>query len=108
MYDAQPPNHESAEVNSFAAGKLIAVVFLLINYYYLLFIAGTMASERKKSANFTACEVEVLVDEVAAHRAVLFGKFGSGVSNAAKIEMWKKITEKINAGNGERFDLWKA
>ena len=59
-----------------------------------------MALEKKKSANFTACEVEVLVEEVAAHRGVLFGKFGSGISNAIKIETWKKITEKINAGNG--------
>jgi len=59
-----------------------------------------MAVEKKKSANFTACEMEVLVEEVAAHRGVLFGKFGSGISNALKVETWKKITERINASNG--------
>jgi Myb/SANT-like DNA-binding domain len=59
-----------------------------------------MAMEKKKSANFSVSEIEMLVEEVAVHRGVLFGKFGSGISNSMKVETWKKITEKINAGNG--------
>jgi len=64
-----------------------------------------MTSEKKKSANFSASEVEMLVEEVAVHRRVLFGKFGSGISNAMKIETWKRIAEKINAGNGGEVRL---
>ena len=59
-------------------------------------------TDKKKSSNFSAAEVGVLVDEVEMHKAVLFAKFGSNVSNSMKTKLWQDITEKVNAvGVGE-------
>lgn len=59
-------------------------------------------TDKKKSSNFSAAEVEVLVDEVEMHKSFLFAKFGSNVSNSMKTKLWQDITEKVNAvGVGE-------
>ena len=53
----------------------------------------------KKSCNFSAREIEVLVDSVESSKELLFAKFGGGVSNAAKIDMWRRIAQAVNAVN---------
>lgn len=62
-----------------------------------------MASDKKKSTNFSAKEIGVLVDEIAASKTLLFSKFGQpGVSNAAKNDRWRRIAELVTAvGGGE-------
>ena len=61
-----------------------------------------MSSDKKKSSNFSAREIGILVEEVAARKSILFAKFGSGVSSSTKIDAWQAIHERINsASEGE-------
>ena len=61
-----------------------------------------MAAEKKKSSNFNGREIEVLVDAISESKGLLFAKFGSMVTNAAKNEKWRQVTELVNsASDGE-------
>jgi len=55
---------------------------------------------KKKSANFTKIEVDMLVDEVEENREILFGKLSSTLTAHIKHSVWEKITNKINAVSG--------
>ena len=48
-------------------------------------------TDKKKSSNFSGAEVGVVVDEVEMHKAVLFAKFGSNVSNSMKTKFWLHV-----------------
>ena len=61
-----------------------------------------MATDKKKSSNFSGREIEVLVDAILESKGLLFAKFGSMVTNAAKNEKWRQVTELVNsASDGE-------
>jgi len=61
-----------------------------------------MAAEKKKSINFNGREIEVLVDAISESKGLLFAKFGSMVTNYAKNEKWRQVTELVNsASDGE-------
>ena len=61
-----------------------------------------MAAEKKKSSNFNGREIEVLVDAILESKGLLFAKFGSMVTNAAKNEKWRQVTDLVNsASDGE-------
>lgn len=61
-----------------------------------------MAAEKKKSSNFNSREIEVLVDAISDSKGLLFAKFGSMVTNAAKNDKWRQVTELVNsASDGE-------
>jgi len=47
--------------------------------------------ERKRQPNFNAEEIEMLVSGVERRSKLLFGKFGSLVSSAAKDKGWKEV-----------------
>lgn len=55
------------------------------------------ASGKTKKRNFTDCEVEVLIDEVAQRRVVLFGGHSTGITNAKKACEWQRVTDAVNA-----------
>ena len=53
----------------------------------------------KKSKNFTKQELEVLVDSVYEHKAILTSKFKSNITNEDKNRLWDQIlvTNKVNS-----------
>jgi len=55
---------------------------------------------KKKSANFTKTEVDMLMDEVEENRKILIGKLLSTLTAHMKHCIWQKITDKINTVSG--------
>jgi len=57
---------------------------------------------KKKSANFTKAEIDVMVAEIHTRRDVLFGKLGVGLSGEMKKKAWEEVAAKVNeVGVGE-------
>ena len=53
-------------------------------------------AKRKRSANFTAREVETLVTEVEKRKEVLFGKLSGNVTGDLKNKAWAEVTASVN------------
>ena len=53
--------------------------------------------KRKRKANFTTEELEILVDEVSKRKRILFDKFNDSLSIKTKVDTWKDIASKVNA-----------
>ena len=61
---------------------------------------GAMAesmSKVKKSRNFSAAEVEVLIENVEKYKTILNSRLKNSVTNADKRRVWEKICTRINA-----------
>ena len=56
-----------------------------------------------RKPQFSANELEVLIDMVEQHKTVLFSKLKNTVTNAKKKDTWNAITEQVNSvGTGYR------
>jgi len=56
--------------------------------------------QKKKTSNFTKCEIDTLVDEVECHKELLFGKLSGTITSDIKKACWSDITAKVNAVSG--------
>ena len=57
---------------------------------------------KKKSANFTKTEIDMMVMAIESRRGVLFGKLGVGLSAEMKKKAWEEVAAKVNeVGVGE-------
>jgi Myb/SANT-like DNA-binding domain len=56
-----------------------------------------MAEKRKRSINFTAEEVRVLVEETAAKSDIINGEFSSTITKLTKDRAWQMIADAVNA-----------
>ena len=59
---------------------------------------STMSSQQRHP-NFRLEDLEILVEKMAEHKQVLFGKFSNSVTADSKVKIWEKITSQINASN---------
>jgi hypothetical protein len=57
--------------------------------------------KKTRARNFTADEIDILVDEVTKHTVVLFAKQSDTVTNSLKTKRWAKIASLLNAVNGK-------
>lgn len=55
---------------------------------------------KKKSANFSKQEIEVLISEVESKKDILFAKFGPGITSDVKSEGWADVAMKVNSVSG--------
>jgi hypothetical protein len=53
----------------------------------------------KRNPNFSESELQTLLTEVEKHKALLFSKLSSVVTNSAKKRAWDTICSRINAVN---------
>jgi len=51
---------------------------------------------KKKCANFTRCELDVMVHEVEERKDVLFGRLAVGLTAELKKNAWEEVTAKVN------------
>ena len=58
-----------------------------------------MASRSVRGINFTPKETSTLIENIHAHKDVIFGKFSSKVTHQMKEDTWKSIKEKVNSHN---------
>jgi hypothetical protein len=70
--------------------------------FYGCSMTATEKRDTKRQPNFTAEELEVLVNEVEGRSRILFGKFGGIVSMAAKQKGWVEVTRSVTAVSGVR------
>jgi len=60
------------------------------------------ALSKKKCANFTKPEIDVMIQEIEGRRDVLFGKLGVGITAEMKKKAWEDVAGKVNeVGVGE-------
>ncbi|XP_046550059.1 myb/SANT-like DNA-binding domain-containing protein 4 [Haliotis rubra] len=57
-------------------------------------------SRKQRTSNWSATEVDILIEEIKSNYGVLFGHFSSQVSASQKKKLWTDIVTKINA-NGK-------
>jgi hypothetical protein len=62
-------------------------------------VQGSLPPAKKRKPNWTADECLYLSKLVEEHKGILRAKFGTGVTTAKKREVWKKITDAINAAS---------
>lgn len=71
----------------------------------------------KRQPNFTAEELEVLLNEVESRSKVLFGKFSGAVSMGQKEKGWEEIARAVSGVSGvarskgevkRKFTVWKS
>ena len=63
----------------------------------MLFTPQNKMAERKRKPNFSVDEVNVIVCMVEENNDVIRCKFTNTITNAKKEDVWKKITERVNA-----------
>lgn len=63
---------------------------------------------KAKKRNYSANEIEVLLDTVERYKRIIFSSVSSGFSNANKNDCWKKITAAINSVSAvERYENYE-
>ena len=63
----------------------------------MLFTPQNKMAERKRKPNFSVDEVNVIVCMVEESNDVIRCKFTNTITNAKKEDVWKGITERVNA-----------
>jgi len=65
--------------------------------------------ERKRQPNFTHEEIDTLLNGVEKRKGVLFSKFGSVVTFAAKEKAWQEVTHRFCSllYNIASYDMYK-
>uniref|UniRef100_A0AAQ6AJ68 Myb/SANT-like DNA-binding domain-containing protein n=1 Tax=Amphiprion ocellaris TaxID=80972 RepID=A0AAQ6AJ68_AMPOC len=71
-------------------------MYLRINELLIHSILRSVMAEKRKR-NLSETEIEVLVDEVAARKSILFGGHCSGITNKRKGTEWQHIVTSVNS-----------
>ncbi len=56
-----------------------------------------------RKRDFSECELEMLLNEVEAHKHILFGTLSSGINTKRKKSEWESVCEAVNAVGSEQL-----
>ena len=80
---------------------------ILVLMCSLLFFIKMAEAKRKRAANLTQVERELLVDTVLKYKSVLENKRTDAVSNKEKEDVWKIAADEFNAVTTSSSRDWK-